>query len=319
MGRGVIVGLGGVFLTSAAVRRRWADVAAIAPLATRLRGSVWLSPLPKADAVTGAMRALGGHPGTLVGQPGAVAAAGAWGRTLGLPGDGPLVALLGASDVEAAIDEALAAGRRVGVACGTDGGEPIEPPPGGVWIEDAWAGEGTRGVLGAGVLVAAGLAGLDVGAALAGAKAMRESCQAPITENPAWSLARALRGLAQEGRIDVVAHVAGEPALAAFAAWAARAQATMLARPSPTHPARPLPVHFLEGDQEWLHAISEGRDRVLLVWETGTGVLPRALHEGSLTRIRVQLPGLDAEALAGAFVLWLRALEFLAALEDRGA
>ncbi len=321
MGRGVVVGLGGVFLASAVVRRRWADVAALAPLATRLRESAWLSPLPSAEVVQAAIIALGGLPGRLVGQPGALAAARAWGRALGVSvgeGEGPLVALLGTNAVEATIDEAVAAGKRVGVACGAEGGEAVEPPPGGVWIEDPWAGEGTRGVLGAGVLVAAGLSGVDVRAALVGAEAMREACQAPITENPAWSLARALRGLAQESRIDVIAHVAGEPALAAFAAWAARAQATMLAAPSPAHPARPLPIHLLEGDQEWMHAVGQGRDRVLLVWETGTGPLPRATHDGGLIRLRVQLPGLDAEALGGAFFLWLRALEFLAALEDRG-
>ncbi len=267
------------------------------------------------------MHALGGQPTRLIGQPGALAAAGAWSAALGVSvgvGDGSLVALLGSALVEATIDEALAAGKRVGVACGTDGGEPVEPPPGGIWIDDPWAGEGTRGVLGAGVLVAAGLAGVDVGAALRGADAMREACEAPVAENPAWSLARALRGLAQENRIDVIAHAAGEPALAGFAAWASRAQSCLLAASSPTFPARPLPIHMLEADEEWLRALGTGRDRVLLVWETGTGPLPRAVHDGGPTRLRVQLPGLDAEALGGAFFLWLRALELLAALEDRG-
>ncbi len=339
MTRRVIVDLTGCFRGPAAsLRRRWADVSGLAPLHRRIRENPWFEVLPteadvRASAVALASKAKG-RP-VLVGQAGVVDAARAWVEALHLPLDllfaGPelpegasaVVAHLGPAAVDDLVDQAVERKLRVAVVCAPVQGEAVEPPPRGVWVNDAWAGEGTRGALGAGVLVGLTLAGLDLTAALRGAQAMLEAASGPIADNPAWSVARALRLLAAEGGRDVVIHVAGEPRLLAFASWAARAQAAQLAGMSPHGPARPLPAVALAGDAEWGTAIGRSaRDRVVLVWESVSSPQEtawfEALGEAGVAVIRIRLPALDAESVGGALTLWLRGLGCLAAMEERG-
>lgn len=315
--RGVVVGLAGLFRGQAPLRRKWGDVSALAPVVVRARQSGWLTPLPTPEEVAAAMAAVGA-PAALLGHPGVSASAQAWAGPLGLTVAGAaMVAVLGPDSVEAAVDAACAAGRRVAVACPDDGEGPVEPPPGGLWLADAWAGEGTRGIFGLGVLTALGLAGLDVRAALSGAAAMAELSRGPLADNPAWSLARALRMLAQESDRDAVVHVAGSPELSALAQWAARAQAAALAAPSPLVPGRPLPVAVGADDPDWARAALENRHTAVVVWEVAPGA-PLALYADSDAPVlRVTLPGLDAEALGGTLRLWLGALEALSLLEER--
>lgn len=339
MTRRVIVDLASCFRgPAAALRRRWADVSGLAPLHRRIRENPWFEALPVEAEVRAAAASLAqktkGRP-VLVGQPGVVGATRVWVEALGLgldlvhpglelpAGAGCLVAHLGPRAVDDLVDQAVERKLRVAVVCAAVAGESVEPPPRGVWVNDAWAGEGTRGALGAGVLVALTLAGLDLTAALGGAQAMLADADGPIADNPAWSVARALRLLAAEGGRDVVVHAAAEPALLAYSAWAARTQATLLAGMSPHAPARPLPAVTLAGDEEWGSAIvRSARDRVVVVWES-TGSPPEtswfeALGEAGVAVIRIRLPALDAESLGGALTLWLRALGCLAAMEERG-
>lgn len=315
--RGVVVGLTGLFRAHAAARRRWSDVAALAPVVARERQSTWLEPLPSLEGIAAAAGAIGG-PARLEAHPGVRAAAAAWAVPLGLGLDGEArVAILGPDAVESEVDAAVAEARRVAVVCPDDGEGPVEPPPGGVWIADPWAGEGARGVLGAGILTALALAGMDVAAALGGAAAMAEACRSAVAENPAWSLARALRLCAQDLARDAVVHVAAEPALLPLAAWAARAQAGVLAAPSAVGPARPLPVAVDGEDEDWAQVVLASRDTVVVVWEVGGGRAAHRYAEAGVPILRITLPGLDAEALGGAFRLWLGTLAALARLEER--
>lgn len=337
--RRVIVDLAGCFRGPAAsLRRRWADVSGLAPLHRRIRENPWFDELPSEPEIRAAAAALTskakGSP-VLVGQPGVVGAARVWAEALGLglelrhprealpANTSALVAHLGLPAVDDLVDLAVERKLRVAVVCPPVQGEAVEPPPRGVWVNDAWAGEGTRGALGAGVLTALTLAGLDLEAALGGARSMLEAASGPIADNPAWSVARALRLLAAEGGRDVIVHVAAEPGLGAFAAWAARSQASLLAAMSPHAPARPLPAVALAGDVEWGTAIVRtARDRVVVVWETSASPPETlwfdAVGEAGVAMLRVRLPALDAESIGAALALWLRALGCLAAMEERG-
>ncbi len=334
MARSVIVDLGGLFRGSGSLlRRRWGDVGALTPRFARVRAEGWPGPLPALEPVNEAVAAFEGAAEVrLYGQPGAVRAANLWAPALSRPipgvdspsaAPGPAVALVGPAWVDEAVDALVSAGHRVAVACKRPAsGEAIDPPSGGRWIEDAWAGEGTRGPLGAGVLTAAALSGLDVAAALDGAAAMSTLCDGPLADNPAWSLARGLRLLASERARDSVVHVAGGAELLPLAEWAARAQAVRLAPASVVAPARPAPVAVRADDEDWATFLrAGGPERVVVSWsgpgDTSGGWIDAA-EEVGLSVIRLRLPGVDAASLGGAVMLWLRALGALAALEERG-
>ncbi len=277
------------------------------------------------ESVTGALAGteLPAGPARLLGHPGVVGALHAWCGPLevaAVPPEGSVViAVLGPPEVEALVDEALQAGAPVAVVCASEG-EVVEPPPGGVWINDAWAGEGGRGVLGAGVLAAAQRSGVDVDAGLRGARGSVAAAQRPLADNPPWSLARALRLASAELGRDSVAHVSG-PELRAFADWAARAQAGAMQAPSATVAARPLPSRAELGDLDWSAALASARDVVVILWQVGGAESPaaEALGGEGTPVLRVQLSALDAENLGAAFAFWISVLDALSALEQRGA
>lgn len=322
----VTVSISGLFRAAPTLRRRWADVAALVPAFHRIRAASWLVPLPTAASVTGAVQAIAGKRPKgrpppafrLLAQPGAAGAVLAWGaRVEAVDREAPVVALVGPPLVDAAVEQAVAAGLRVAVVCPSEG-EVVEPPLGGVWVDDAWAGEGARSVLGVGVLSVASSHGVDVAAGLRGAAGMLADANEPLAHNPIWSLARALRVAAAELGRDGVVHLAA-PELESLAAWAARSQATVLSAPSAAVAARPLPVRAELGDEDWLRAISECRDVVVVVWQF-VGSTPPALDslgaEGTPVLL-VQLATNDAESRGAAFALWLSVLQVLAVLEQR--
>ncbi len=314
------VGVSGLFRAAPALRRRWAELAAFMPAFHRVRAAPWLAGLPTAEQVDAVVAEVAGEAGVrpfgLLAHPGAAAALDVWPVSVG-GGEGPLVALVGPESVDAAVDAAVAAGRRVAVACPAMG-EPIDPPAGGVWIDDAWAGEGGRGVFALGLLAVARSRGADVAAGLRGAARMHQAVQDPLATNAAWTLARALRAAAVELGRDRVVHLAG-PELAAHTAWAARTQATVRSATSSAAAPRPLPSHADAGDEDWLRAIVASREVVVVLWQAGNGPSPvvEALSGEGTPVLLVHLAANDAESRGAALSLWLSALYVLAVLEQR--
>ncbi len=339
MSRTVTLDLSECFRGSApALRRKWGDLGGLASLNRRIRDGSWSMDLPTDERVVAAVehlrRGSKGSP-AFAGQPGSLAGARLWVDALGLDlalvspgGDIPaattaLVVQLGTPAVEALVDVAIERGIRVAVACSSDEGQPVQPPEGGVWVEDPWGAEGGRGAIGTGVLVAGALAGLDVSAALSGARWMFQVSDGPVGESVCWSLARVLRLLSVEGGRDAIIHIAGSAPLLALATWAAATQAETLAGISLHTPTRPLPAVVLAGDVGWKAAIASApRERVALVWEVvgGAGEADwiAALLDAGVPVLRVRLHARDAESVGACVPLWLRALECLAAMEERG-
>lgn len=339
MSRNVTIDLTECFRGSTpALRRKLGDFGGLASLNRRFRDAPWSLDLPTAEQVAASAAYLsGGGKGrpAFGGQPGALAGARLWVKALGLdlallspedalpPATAALVVQLGTPAIEALVDRAVERGIRVAVACASDNGQPVAPPDGGVWVDDPWGAEGGRGALGSGVLVACALAGLDVSGALSGARWMFQASDGPVAESVCWSLARALRLLSVEGGRDAIIHIAGGAPLFALAAWAASTQAESLAGISLHSPTRPLPAVVLAGDVGWKGAITSApRERVALVWESAMGEdgahWIAALVDAGVPVIRVRLPSRDAETVGACVALWLRALECLAAMEERG-
>ncbi len=322
----VTVSISGLFRAAPPLRRRWGDVAALVPAFHRIRTTPWLSALPTAASVAETVVAIAGkrpkgRPAPafrLLAQPGAAGALLAWGAPVAaVEREAPVVAFVGPPQVDAAVEKVVASGLRVAVVCPSDG-EAVEPPPGGVWVDDAWAGEGARGVLGVGVLSVASSHGVDVAAGLRGAAGLLAEANEPLANNPIWSLARALRVAAAELGRDGVVHLAA-PELESLAAWVARSQATALSAASAAVAARPLPVRAELGDEDWLSAISGCRDVVVVVWQFAGSTPPalESLGAEGIPVLLVQLAANDAESRGGAFALWLSVLQVLAVLEQR--
>ncbi len=327
-----------------AIRRRWLDgLARLAPLHGRVLVGGFPAPLPALATVEAAAGRLPRGKGSIfvLGQPGAVGACTAWIDACGgtgvevftsaagteVPARG-WVALLGPPWIDAAIEGAVARGVKVAVATGRVGGEAIEPPPRGSWIDDAHAGDARLGALGTASLVVAQAAGLDVGAALAGAaEVLTQANGPPGIDNPAWSLARALRILDSDLGRDSVVHVAGEGRLVALAAWAARVQVGTLGALRRDGSGRALPGAVEAGDEEWLEALVHGpRSRVLVVWERENSPLEAVSRpwvacaaEAGQVVLRVRLAGLEPGAVGAAMALWVRACACLALLEESEA
>lgn len=327
-----------------AIRRRWLDgLARLAPLHARVVASGFPAALPAPAAVAEALAALprGKADVVVLGQPGAVAACAAWVEACGgrgvqfhTAGPGPdvparaWVAMLGPPWIDAAVEAAAGRGVRVAVATGRVGGEPIEPPPRGTWIDDPHAGDARLGALGAASMVVAGAAGVDVRAALGGAAELLGLADGPPgLDNVAWSLARALRLLDVDLGRDSVVHVAGEGRLRAFARWAAAVQVGTLGALRRDGSGRALPAAVEAGDEEWLEVLVRGpRSRVVLAWTVdggaGEGVSAAWLGctaEAGQVVIRVRLASLEPAAVGAAMALWVRACACLALLEESEA
>ena len=343
VGRPAVVDLGGLMRSHAGgsvVRRKWHDgVSALAPLHTQVKSSGFPGALPEAGIVRGIVDAIAKVRGPLavVGQPGAIGAIRTWvdaaGRGEGIhlvsaPGraisENRVFAFLGPAWVERAVETAIDAGARVAVCGLADENEVVEPPPRGWFVADPMAGDGRVGVLSLGTLCAAGLAGVDIVAGLAGAGEMVRVVDGPPgNENPAWSLARAVRLAEVELGRDSVVHVAGNAALVSLAQWAARTQAASAVGGKGNRVvSRTLPAVVQAGDEEWLEALAAGsRNRLLVVWDAGSDPtcdswMQFALSSGQAA-VRVRLSGLDSYALGSATALWLRAVACLALLEER--
>lgn len=297
--------------------------------------------LPPALPELAAVRAVVGDPVPwgVVGSPGAVRAVCALGSALGAapvrivqPGSPPAgtpaawLALLGPDWVPDTVDALLATGARVIVA-GPPSDEPVEPPPGGAWLDDASAGDGRFGALGASAFAAALLAGIDAEAAWSGAQAARAVlAERGAAEHPAYAWALGLVGLVEElGAADAV-HLHADPALAELAGWAAASFGSMLAgsvdgdaayrRVGGRMWAAPL------GDEEVAEMLYAGAGGVhVVLWERDGD--PRAEAEAQrATRrgvplIRVRLGDLGAGTLGWAQALALHAACAGAALLDR--
>lgn len=274
----------------------------------------------------------------VVGQPGALAAArvltdtlapGARVRWVGSP-DEELLAPLDRPDVVWLVLEgpswaarvaewAVGQGRAVAVA----GPEAGDAPPDGWWITDPTAGDGRFGALGMAALVVASWAGVDVGAALAGARDIAESCRRPaLFENPAYSLAMSAFAIQQVTGLSVPTHLASTARLAAFTAWTARLWATVGAQYGARDGVRTYAggtaIGGVLGDDELVQTLLAGtRDKYVILWEVEgpeRGPAPSAMaaqaraftqlwaREG-LPLLRVRLPGLDAATLGGAIQL----------------
>ncbi|MBM4393023.1 MAG: hypothetical protein FJ090_18000 [Deltaproteobacteria bacterium] len=331
-----------------AIRRRWLDgLARLAPLHARAVAGNFPPELPGAEALAAASAELArgsfgkGKGGLAVlGQPGALGSLRAWldacaGEGIRLHASAPVadpaktwLALLGPPWIDTAVETASAHGTRVAVATGRVDGEPIEPPPRGLWIDDAHAGDARLGALGLATLAAIGAAGIDVNAALAGAREVRAQVDGPPgIDNPGWSLARALRLCETELGRDSVIHVAGEGRLAGLAEWAARVQAATVGRLRRDGTGRALPAVAEAGDEEWLEAVAHGpRSRVIVAWIAGPDLpggaaapwVACAAESGQVV-LRVRLGALDAGSVGAAMALWLRAMACLALLEESEA
>lgn len=344
MGRPAVVDLAGLLRSHAggsAIRRRWHDgVVHLAPLHTQLRAAGFPAALPDIAKLAPTINAVGRARGELavIGQPGVVGAVRAWNEAVGA-GEGVryvsspptrlevkrVFAFLGPAWVESLVEQAIEQGARVAVCGVAEGDEQVEPPPKGWFVADNLAGDGRLGSLSAGVLTAAGVCGVNIEEALAGASETLTVLDGPAgTDNPGWSLARAIRLAAQELGRDSVVHVAGNSALLSFASWAARVHAgTVVGEGGGGHlAARPLPAVVESGDEEWLEALVSGsRNRLLICWEPG--------HEPALepwmqfvlssgqAAIRIRIPAVDAYGVGSAMALWLRTVACLSLLEDR--
>lgn len=323
-----------------AVRRKWHDgVSSLAPLHARVKTLGFPGTLPNLVDVSERIAKIGKVRGALavIGQPGAIGAVRAW-ADLGESGEGirfvtgpgrgiaetRVFAFLGPAWVEQAVETAITAGAKVAVCGVAEAGEVVEAPPKGWFVADPLAGDGRNGILSTGVLVAAGLAGIDVQAGLTGAADMIRVLDGPPgSDNPAWSLARAIRLAEVELGRDSVVHVAGQAGLVGVANWAARTQAaTAVGGRGDRVVSRTLPAVVQAGDEEWLEALASGaRNRLLVLWEgsadaTSDSWTQFVLASGQAA-VRVRLPGLDAYASGSASALWLRTVACLALLEER--
>ncbi len=331
-----------------ALRRRWLDgLARLAPLHARAVAGDFPPRLPSAEALAEATAALAkgafgkGKAGIAVlGQPGALGSLRAWlaacgGEGIRLHAAPPedeaaktWLALLGPPWIDAAVERAAERGVRVAVATGRVDGETIEPPSKGVWIDDAHAGDARLGALGLATLATLGAAGIDVAGALVGASEVRAQIDGPPgVDNPAWSLARALRLCETDLGRDSVIHVAGEGRLVALAAWAARVQVATVGTLRRDGTGRALPAVAEAGDEEWLESLVHGpRARVIVAWTAGPDVhggvaapwIACATEAGQVV-LRVRLGALDAASVGAAMTLWLRAMACLALLEESEA
>lgn len=275
----------------------------------------------------------------VVGQPGALLALRVWTdalapgariRWIGSP-DAELLAPLHGADVawlvlegpswaDRVAEEAVARGQAVAVAGPGQG----QAPPDGWWIADPAAGDGRFGALGMAGLVMAAWAGIDVGAAVAGARDMAESCRrAALFENPAYSLATASIAVQQATAIVVPAFLATSARLGAFTTWVARLWAAVGAQPAMVNGVRQHvggnAVAGILGDDELTQALLSGtRDKWAVLWEVDSTSAPGTPGElaarqvrvfaqlwgrEGLPMVKVRLPGLDAATLGGAIQL----------------
>lgn len=305
-------------------------------------------PLPSLERVLAAVTWLQARAEVIVvvGQPGALLAVRAWLDALA-PGalvrfvGGPdaelldagrgvaLVALVGPDWVDAAVEAAVAAGRPVVVAGPTpddlEDGEVVDPPSGGLWLDDPHAGDGRFGILGAAALVIAGFAGIDVAALIDGADEMLVACTKPaLTENPAYSYALGCIYAERELGLRVPAHVTSNPRLETFVVWAARTWATTMTGASSVAGLRArsggAPLAGLLGDEELTELLLEGpREFLLTTWEHGPSAHDDALLAVSRDRpsVRILLFGGDARAMGAAAALMCRAAIAGGLLTDR--
>lgn len=287
-------------------------------------------PFPGVAAIEAAVGDLGldRRPIVVAGAPGSVLAARAWVEALA-PGalvqfapapaaalepagrDSALVALLGPPWVEDAIDAAVSAGRPVLVAGAADVGERVDPPPGGRFLRDPWCGDGPASILGAGVLAVARAVGVDLHAARAGAEGMAAACAAPgLVDNPALSWAAAAHYAEVDRGLGGHLHLAEEPALLAFAAWAATAWSLARTGARAAGPLRSRtggpPTWGLCGDDELLDVFLEGPPSQLLVAWSASAPSPAARF-AEVPHGAVELPAISPAAVAGAATLVLRA------------
>ena len=282
----------------------------------------------------------------VAGQPGALLAARVWVdalapgalvRFVGAPdadllegGSGvALLALLGPEWVDDAVEAAVAAGRAVLVAGpppeDLEEGEVIEPPPGGHWLDDPYAGDGRFGALGASSMVIAAFAGVDVAGVVEGAAEMQSACARPaLTENPAYSYALACVYAERDLGLRGAAHVTSSAKLETFVGWAARTWASTMTGATAVGTLRSragaAPLFGLIGDEELTEMLFEGpREFLVTTWEPNASAHDAALL--SLTRdrpsIRVHLHDVDARSLGAAAALVCRAAVIGALFTDR--
>jgi hypothetical protein len=169
----------------------------------------------------------------VVAQPGAARALAAWGPLRDVrmhtsaaelspaPGDA-VIALLGPAWVAAQATAIEERGGTALIVAGDGGGEPGDPPSGGWWVEDRWAGDGRFGALGPASAFVAGFGGVEIGRALSAAARMEEACAGGLRESPAWSLALAAALAARDLERTASCHWVDDAALSGLAEWAVR-------------------------------------------------------------------------------------------------